>query len=194
MPDYELQQLRNLFLRIKSQSPTATNLLSSMCMLDKQSIPAIVFFKEFDIDQDAEAAMGILIKSAIVKEYRHENVYVIDPSVQVAIRELVQEMGDTDKAKEKALNLVWDYYTVCDDKEWDISAAMEPHAQVVLSYNYDSPRSQLHQAWILNCTAQYAYDQGKLETAEEEIRRNINILSLHSDALNLDRRYSLSVS
>lgn len=103
MPDYELQQWRNLFLQIKSQSPTATNLLSAICMLDRQPIPILLFRKEDDVDQDAEAAIDVLTISIFLKENKDENVYVMDPSMQLAIKELIHGFGATDKAEENAL-------------------------------------------------------------------------------------------
>jgi len=61
-------------------------------MLDGQSIPAMLFRKNYDQDQDAGAAIDFLIESTVLKQNKDENVYVIDPSVRLAIRELVREL------------------------------------------------------------------------------------------------------
>jgi len=81
-----------------------------MCILDGQSIPALLFRKDDDVDQDAEAAIDVLVDSTVLKENKDANVCIIDPFVQIAARQMVQELGDTDRAKEKALEIVWDNY------------------------------------------------------------------------------------
>jgi len=110
-------------------------------------------------------------------------VCIIDPFVQIATRQMVRELGDTGKAKEKALEIVWDKYAVGTYEEWDTCKAWEPHAQMVLRYNYDSPRSHLRQAYLLYCGATYAYHRGKLKIAEEKVGGNIHIRTLHSDSI-----------
>ncbi len=55
-----------------------------------------------------EAAIDVLVDSTVWKESRDGNVCIIDPFVQIATRQMVRELGDTGKAKEKALEIVWD--------------------------------------------------------------------------------------
>lgn len=52
----------------------------------------MLFRKNYDQDQDAGAAIDFLIESTVLKQNKDENVYVIDPSVRLAIRELVREL------------------------------------------------------------------------------------------------------
>lgn len=91
-------------------SPTApiTNLLSAMCMLNEQSILAMLLRKVHEPERDAGVVIDVLIRSMFSKKNQDGDVYIIEPSVQLAIRELVQEFENTDKTREKASKLVWD--------------------------------------------------------------------------------------
>ncbi len=166
------------FSQIKRQNPAAADLLSCMCMLDRQGIPEFLFSEDGDQSLDFEEAIGTLIRFSFVAEEKELKNFAMHRLVQVATRKWIETYGEVERFQKEALRLVSHHYPKGEFENWRTCEALEPHAQIVLSYTYDSEPCKVQRSSILNNEAWYALEQGKFKLSENRIQEAIDIRKL----------------
>ena len=175
VPNSVIRTWQISFSQIKNQNPAAADLLSCMCMLDRQGIPEFLLCEDGDQSLDFEEAIGTLIRFSFVIKEQEKKVFAIHRLVQLATRKWIEPYGDMKKVREEALRLVSHHYPKGDYENWMTCEALEPHAQIVLKYMFDSKDCKLQQSNILHNAALYAWEQGKFKISEEKVQKAIDL-------------------
>ena len=175
VPNSVIRTWQISFSQIKEQNPSATDLLSCMCMLDRQGLPEFLFCEDADQSLDFEEAIGTLIRFSFVTEEKEQKVFSIHRLVQLATRKWIETYGEIGRVQEEALRLVSKKYPSGRFENRTTCEAMDPHAQIVLNYICDSEACKLQQATILYNRAWYAQTQGRFKVAEEGLQRAVDI-------------------
>ena len=167
------------FSQIKHQNPAAADLLSCMCMLDRQGIPEFLLCEDDDQSLKFEDAIGTLIQFSFVTEEKEQKVFAMHRLVQVATRKWIETYGEVERFQEEALRLVWHHYPNGEYENWSTCEALEPHAQIVLNYTYDSEPCKVQRSSILYNEGWYALKQGKFKLAEDKVQKAVDIRKLY---------------
>ena len=163
------------FSRIKEQNPAAAKLLSCMCMLDRQGIPEFLFYEDGVQSLRFLEAIETLINFSFVVEEKEKGNFEIHRLVQLATQKWLETFGTIQKAKEKALRLVSYHYPSGGYENWTTCEALEPHAQIVMGYTFDSENCKLQQKELLYNGAGFAFTRGKYKISEEKVTKAIEI-------------------
>ena len=193
VPNSVIRTWQISFSQIKEQNPSATDLLSCMCMLDRQGLPEFLFCEDGDQSPNFEEAIGTLVRFSFLTEEKEQRVFSIHRLVQLATRKWIETYGEIGRVQEEALRLVSEKFPNPKYENWTICEALEPHAQIVLNYIYDSEACKLHQARILYYSAGYARTQGRFKVAEERVQRAVDIERVCLDSDDPQRLYSLQL-
>ena len=193
VPNSVIKTWQISFSQIKEQNPSATDLLSCMCMLDRQGLPEFLFCEDGDQSPDFEEAIGTLVRFSFLTEEKEQRVFSIHRLVQLATRKWIETYGEIGRVQEEALRLVSEKYPYPEYENWKTCEALEPHAQIVFNYIYDSEACKLQQARILYNSAGYAQTQGRFKVAEERVQRAVDIERVCLDSDDPQRLYSLQL-
>ena len=183
IPNSVIRTWQISFSQIRKQNPAAADLLSCMCMLDRQGIPEFLFCKDGDQSLHFIEAIGTLIRFSFVIKEQEKKVFAIHRLVQLATRKWIETDGDVEKAQKEALRVVSDHYPKGEYENWITCEALEPHAQIVLNYIFESEDCKVRQSKILHYGAWYALSQGRFETSEERVQKAIEF---RRECLNSD--------
>ena len=143
VPNSVIRTWQITFSQIKIQRPGAADLLSCMCMLDRQGIPEFLICQDGDQSLHFENAIGVLLQFSLVAEEREKHVFSIHRLVQLATRKWIETCGGSERFQEDALRLVYRQYPEGRYENWTTCEALEPHAQIILDNIYDSKDCQL---------------------------------------------------
>ncbi|KAL9136199.1 MAG: hypothetical protein Q9175_002588 [Cornicularia normoerica] len=175
VPNSVIRTWQISFPQIKDKHTAAADLLSRMCMLDRQGIPEFLICEDGKPSLDFEEAIGTLLQFSFVKEESEKKVFAIHRLVQLATKKWIETNGEAEKFQKEALELVWLKYPAGNYENWMTCEALEPHAQVVLNYIYDSKDYKFQQSRILHNGALYALQQGRFKVSEERAQKAIDI-------------------
>ena len=170
------------FNQIKDQNPGAADLLSCMCMLDRQGIPEFLFCEDDKQSLEFEDAIGVLTRFSFLVKEKDRKGFAIHRLVQLATRKWNETYGEVERVQKEALRLVSKNYPNGEHRNWKTCEALEPHAQIVLNYIYDSAECKLQQSQILYNGAHYAWKQGRFKVLEEMIQKAIDIRRAYLDS------------
>ena len=169
VPNSVIRTWQISFSQIKDKHTAAADLLSRMCMLDRQGIPEFLICEDGKPSLDFEEAIGLLIQFSFVLEGKGKKVFAIHRLVQLATKKWIETNGEVERFQKEALRLVWLKYPTGNHENWMTCEALEPHAQVVLNYIYDSKDCKLQQSRILHNGACYALKQGRFKISDEMV-------------------------
>ena len=163
------------FDQIKKQNARAADLLSRMCLLDRQGIPRFLFCQDDDGDAlDFEDAIGTLIAFSFVEAENDGNIFQMHPLVQLSTKKWLEVHGEIEKSKEHVLSLLSEKLPNGEHANWKICEALDPHTGTVLGYHYTPRRCRLERAKILHNSAWYAWARGNYGTAGDRIQKAID--------------------
>jgi tetratricopeptide (TPR) repeat protein len=157
------------FDQIKLQNAPAADLLSCMCVFDRQEIPRFLIREDDEDDLVFEDAIGTLIEFSFVAALEDEDNFEMHPLVQLSTRKWLEIQGEMEQRKEEALSLLAQKYPPGKPTNWKICEALEPHAQAVLKYHYAIKRHRLERAEVLHNSAWYAWARGDYGKAKGRI-------------------------
>ena len=182
VPNSVIRTWQMTFSQIRIQRPEAADLLSCMCMLDRQGIPEFLICQDGDQSLKFENAIGVLLQFSLVIEEKGRNMFAIHRLVQLATRTWIETSGQLERFQEDALSLVCQQYPHGGHENWTTCEALEPHAQIVRQYTYDSKCCQLQQADILSKGAHYARNRGRFNDSEKFIQKAIDIRRIYLES------------
>jgi hypothetical protein len=123
--------------QIKKQDAPAADLLSRMCVLDRQGIPRFLFCQDDDSDAiDFEDAIGTLIAFSFVAAEKDGNIFQMHSLVQLSTKKWLEVHGEIEKRKEDLLSLLSEKFPNGEHANWKICEALDPHTRTVLGYHY----------------------------------------------------------
>ena len=193
VPNSVIRTWQISFLKIKERKAAAANLLSRMCFLDRQGIPEFLFYDENgELSLDFEEEVEMLIKFSFVTTEKERKTFTIHRLVQLATTNWITihgEIGEVGRIQEHVLGLVWRHYPDGEYEDWKKCELLEPHAQIVSAYTFDSKNFKLQQASILHKNAWYAIGQGRFKISEE---KNSRALTLRKSCLRVDHPATLA--
>ena len=172
------------FNQIKKQNARAADLLSRMCILDRQGIPRFLFCQEDDSNAlDFEDAIGTLIAFSFVAAEKDGNIFQMHPLVQLSTRKWLEVRGEVEKRKEDVLSLLSEKLPNGEHDNWRTCEALEQHTQILLGYQFSSRDCRLERAKILYNSAWYSWARGNYGTAKGRIQEAAEI---RKELLGLD--------
>jgi tetratricopeptide (TPR) repeat protein len=157
------------FDQIKLQNAPAADLLSCMCVFDRQEIPRFLIREGDEDDLVFEDAIGTLIEFSFVAALEDEDNFEMHPLVQLSTRKWLEIQGEIEQRKEEALSLLAQKYPPGEPTNWKICEALEPHAQAVLKYHYATKHHRLERARVLHNSAWYVWARGDYGKAKGRI-------------------------
>ena len=182
VPNSVIKTWQISFWQIKAQKPNAADLLSRMCMLDRQGIPEFLICQDYDQSLDFANAIAVLLQFSLVVEEKGKNVFSIHRLVQLATRKWIETCGELERLQEDALNLVWRQYPDGGPEDWTTCEALEPHAHIVREYSYNSKYCRLRQADIFRDGAFYARSRGRFSDSETLIQKAVEIRCIYLES------------
>ncbi len=157
--------------QIKQQKPRATELLSLLAMLDRQSIP-----KSLLKMPEVATSLGVLQSFNLVITRAGLQTFQIHRLVQLFVQLSLQKDGTLQKWQDAALACVSkDYPTEIGVAEWPICDALAPHVHVLMSYKYQTTEARLDLAYLLCWAADFDIERGMYTQALERAEHSVQI-------------------
>lgn len=98
------------FDQIKSQDPPAAQLLSRMSVLDRQGVPAFLFYRDDEERLAFDDTVGTLVGFSFVAAEKDENTYVMHRPVQLSMKTWLEVHGEIARTKEDTLRTLASKY------------------------------------------------------------------------------------
>lgn len=174
------------FDQIKRHDPPAADLLSRMCVLDRQGIPGFLFCPTDDDRLAFEDAMGTLLGYSFVDVAKSEDTFLMHPLVQLSTRKWLETCGELDRRQGEALTLLAAKFPTGDHAHWKTCEALQPRAERMMQYRFTPESCQLEQAAVLYNMAWYAWARGNYDVALEWSTEAVRMMELLRGRENLD--------
>ena len=153
------------FQQIQDQHPFSADLLSRMSMFDRQGIPEFLLRVDMS-DREFEDGLEMLLGYAFINMEADETTFNMHRLVQLAMREWLRTQKANEKHQTAALRMLHEVYPNGQFENWVTCSLLEPHAQMLLSYQHVSVQARRFQAYILYNRAWYYRKQGNYGPAE----------------------------
>lgn len=174
VPNSVIRTWQMSFEQIKQQNELASDLLTSMCMFDKQSIPEYLLHddtKAFDFEE----AIEMLLSFAIITMEVQGHTFAMHRLVQLATRTWLRANGAFESKSRVALAMLAKHYPTGQFGSWGQCQALEPHADSVLRSGTQGYEERLLRARLLSNRAWYHMLQGRYPLAEDLAREGLDI-------------------
>ena len=148
--------------QIVEQKPLATDLLSFMAYLDRQSIPRILLKRENVRSVDFVSALGTLQAFSLINVEKSGASFNVHQLVQLSTQRWLK--GSRLKWQKEVLRVMSEAFPVGDIDNWEECETLSPHAQTVIRYSGDI--NPLQRAKILHNLARFDDQQGRYALAE----------------------------
>jgi tetratricopeptide (TPR) repeat protein len=159
-----------LFEQIRKSTPAAAELLSFMCVLDRQGIPEFLLHDGTN-RLDFEDRLRPLIDFSLVSTQLDNHTFEMHRLVQLATKRWLASHSELAGWERKALQKMARVYPFGEHKNWGICGELLPHSKAILAYMVESKGDILNQASLLHNTAEYLHTRGEYAAAEEMHRR-----------------------
>ena len=175
MPNSVIKTWHISFNQIKKDHPQSAELFSLMSVLDRQGLPDYLFSKG-EMDLDFEKNVARLIEFSLLNQSIDGHTFGMHRLVQIAMKCWLDLHNETQKWKERALDLLHRSYSFCHGPEdWKRCEILMPHAESVLGYEYDQSSQCLLQADVNYNVASYYYDAGNYSLARERFQQTLDV-------------------
>jgi tetratricopeptide (TPR) repeat protein len=170
VPDAVLTTWQISFEQIRESTPAAAELLSFMCVLDRQGIPEFLLHDSTN-RLDFEDRLRPLIDFSLVSTQLDDHTFEMHRLVQLATKRWLASHSELAGWERKALQKMARVYPFGEHKNWGICGELLPHSKAILAYMVESKGDIRNQASLLHNTAGYLYTRGEYAAAEEMHRR-----------------------
>ncbi len=158
--------------QIKQQKPRATELLSLLAMLDRQSVP-----KSLLKMPEVATSLGVLQSFNLITTRAGLQTFQMHRLVQLFVQHSLQKDNALQKWQEAALAYVSkEYPTEIIVAEWPICDALAPHVHVIMGYKYQTTEAWLDLAHLLCWAADFDIERGMYIQALERAEQSVKIL------------------
>jgi len=162
------QTSRISFDCIRRQKPRAAEILSLMAVLDRQAIQKCLLRRDGERDIDFATAIGTLKAFSLITEERVEGTFGMHRLTQLSTQRWLELEGVIEVWQRKAMDVV---SRLCTDDyvfsgDWKIWGSISLHAQVVLSFVFQSEPPLLERAVTLHRLAIHELEGGYIVNAD----------------------------
>ena len=168
------------FNRIREERPSAAQLLSLMCLFDRQGIPEGLLLQKYqgdknDIEVDFNDDLSTLTAYSLVTTNVNGDEFEMHRLVQLSTRNWLEICNELENWKEIFIGILAFAYPWPDDslENWRKCGKLFPHAQMILSLR---PKNEAFlESWggVLHIAAWHLRTIGNYKNAEEMQRRSI---------------------
>lgn len=180
------------FEQILKESPRAADIVSLLAMIDYHGVPVLLLRKEIERETSFRIALGVLQAFSLITVTRGQNaICKMHRLVAISTRKWLELRGTIHYWESQALNIVAPKFPGPGQQKFQdfpMMLALMPHAEIILSYQFDSTEDLLLAAKFLISTAlfdlssaRYSQAFGKCEQSLV-IRENL-LTSDHPDTL-----------
>ncbi|OCK73128.1 hypothetical protein K432DRAFT_387549, partial [Lepidopterella palustris CBS 459.81] len=159
------------FEHIRRKRPSATRLLSLMCLFDRQGIPELLLDGHYqdhsDASSDFEDDLNMLICFSLVEMDVDGHQFEMHRLVQFSTRKWLELQGELESWREKYVTLMDDSYPVGEHENWKECQALFPHAQAAVACRPAGISALEAWASVLFKAAWYASEVGNYSVAKE---------------------------
>jgi tetratricopeptide (TPR) repeat protein len=156
------------FDQIGRQVPKAAEILSLMCVLDKQSISRKLLLDEKESQVVLDRALATLKNFSLIQEEKSQQTYTIHRLVQLSTQWWLEQEQTLNKWQERALDVLLRHCPSSDSVEdWKAWESISPHIAVVQGYHFQSEEQKLQYADITSRTGGYNRALGRYEVASK---------------------------
>ena len=156
------------FDQIRQQMPRAAEILSLMCMLDKQSISRKLLHNEEESQVILDKAFAILKNFSLIQEEKSQQTYQIHRLVQLSTQWWLEQEKTLITWQEKALDLLLRHCPPSDSVEhWKAWESISPHITAVQRYHFEGEQQRLQYADITSRMGGYSEELGRYEVASK---------------------------
>jgi tetratricopeptide (TPR) repeat protein len=156
------------FIQIRQQVPRATEILSLMCTLDKQSISRKLLENEGESQVVLDRALATLKNFSLIQEGKSKQTYQIHRLVQLSTQWWLEQEKSLVNWQEKALEvLLREHPSSGNVEDWKAWESINPHVTIIQGYHFERAERRLQYAEIISKTAEYNRNLGRYEVAAE---------------------------
>ena len=175
MPSSVIKTWHISFNQIKKDHPQSAELFSLMSVLDRQGLPDYLFSKG-EMDLDFENNVARLIEFSLLNSSIDGRTFGMHRLIQIAMKYWLDLHNETQKWKERALDLLHRSYTFClGPEDRRRCETLLPHAESILGYEYDQSFQCLLQTDVNYNAASYYYDIGNFSLAQEKFQQTLDV-------------------
>jgi len=157
---------------IKEREPRATELLSVMCFLNRQSIPRPLLLGEEDDGVDFTKALAPLKALRFIVTDKSGQGFAMHRLVQLSTKAWLAAHDETEVYKERALETVSEAFPLGEHKNRALCQQLLPHAEAVLTYELNDGSSSACRTKLLGNISRFYSERGQYKsvfTLEKEI-------------------------
>ena len=163
------------FENIRRERPSASQLLSLMCLFDRQGIPKPLLDRRYqesdEIEGDFDDDIYILCSYSLIGTNVDATEFEMHRLVQFSTKTWLELRGELEKWKEKFISIMDEEFPVGKYENWTICQNLFPHVEEALKYRPVNQDCLAEWASILFNAAWYADDKGDYVTAEKMNRQ-----------------------
>jgi tetratricopeptide (TPR) repeat protein len=156
------------FIQIRQQVPRAAEILSLMCVLDKQSISIDLLENEGESQVVLDRALATLKNFSLIQEGKSKQTYQIHRLVQLSTQWWLEQDKSLANWQKQALEVLLRKCPSSDNVEdWKAWESISPHVTMVRGYQFERGEQKLQYAEIISNTAGYNQKLGRYGVAAE---------------------------
>lgn len=167
-PDSEsaiLSTWKMSFNQITKQKSRAADILSLMAVLERNAIPKSILTGVEERAMDFASALGVLQAFSLIVAEK-DGKFALHRLVQLSTQKWLELQGTLTKWQETALDVIYSHFPLGEYENWKQCEALSTHAQVVVSYSYDSDECLIKRANVLHNLARFDDQQSRYTRAE----------------------------
>ena len=153
------------FIQIRQQMPRAAEMLSLMCVLDKQSISRKLLRHEGESQVIFDRAVATLKNFSLIQEERSQQTYEIHRLVQLSTQWWLEQEQALTKSQERALDILLRECPSNSVEDWKAWESLSPHIAMVQGCHFQHDEHKLKCADITLRTGGYNFELGRYEVA-----------------------------
>jgi tetratricopeptide (TPR) repeat protein len=165
IPHSVVNTWRLSFDLIKEREPLASELLSVMSFLDRQSIPRQLLLGEEDDGVDFTKALAPLKAFRFIMTDKSGQGFAMHGLVQLSTKVWLAAHGETKVYEERALATVSKSFPLGEHKNWVFCQQLLPHAEAVLTYRLDDGSSSAYRTKLLTNLSWFYSKRGQYKSA-----------------------------
>jgi tetratricopeptide (TPR) repeat protein len=159
------------FESIRKERPSASQLLSLMCLFNRQGIPKSLLdhrYQESDkTESDFEDDIYTLSSYSLIGTNLDATEFEMHRLVQFSTKTWLELKGELEYWKEKFINVMDEEFPIGKYENWTICQALFPHAEMALECRPENKEIQRQWASIVFKAGWYADEAGNYDTAEK---------------------------
>ncbi|KFY17491.1 hypothetical protein V492_00633, partial [Pseudogymnoascus sp. VKM F-4246] len=179
------------FDQIKRTNTEAADLLSLLCMFDRQSIPERLLHNNTD-QLLFEDSIALLANFSLIREHSKGGAFEMHRLVQLSTRKWVELNGQLEKWRSEAIKVIARQFPDGDYKTWSDCQILLPHVRTVMSSKATNQQDLLGVAAINTRLGWYYILKGESIRAEPILQEAIVIREKELGVDHLDTLTSVS--